>query len=72
MAILALIRRINGNEHTWVPSVVNDIVPGDVYRLIVNGVPSDHTCMALAVPVPVIDQRDVKSWQIEHEIVQTE
>mgnify|MGYP000919700342 CR=1 FL=1 len=72
MAILALILRSNGNENTWVPSVVNDIVPGDVYRLIVNGVPSDDTCKALGVPVPVLDHRDVKSWQIEHEIVQSE
>lgn len=69
MAILALIRRNSNEETTWVPAVVSDIVPGDIYRLIVNGKPSDQVCRALSTPKPVTENFVVKEWLIEHEIV---
>lgn len=69
MAIVALIRR-NNEDPTWVPAVVSDIVPGDVYQLIINGKPTGQVCRALGNPMPITENFAVKEWLIEHEVVE--
>jgi hypothetical protein len=70
MATVALIKRTNDADQSvdWVPSVVGDIQPGDVYRLIVNGVPQDQVCKALGHPAQVM-QGKTPGWVIEHEVI---
>lgn len=67
MATIAMIKR----DGTWVPSVVADIRPGDVFHLIHNGV-AQELRKALEAPSPVIMNGQVIEWKIESELLNTD
>lgn len=62
----------NSNQqdaHQWIPCVLSEVIPGDIYKLVINGVPQEQECRALTRPVPVLENGVVVNWIIEHEVL---
>ena len=67
MATIAMILR----DDRWQPFLVSDIKVGDVYRLIVNGVPQDLR-RSLGTPLQVVDAAGIAHWEFACEPVPDE
>lgn len=57
------------DTHQWIPCVLSEVMPGDIYKLVINGVPQEQECKALTRPVPVLENGVVVKWSIEHEVL---
>lgn len=57
------------DTHHWIPSVLSEVMPGDIYKLVINGVPQEQECKAIKRPVPVLENGVVVNWSIEHEVL---